>query len=152
MKLVVQRVSRANVAVAGAEIGAIGPGILIFVGVGKGDTAKDAAFLAEKVANLRLFSDAEGKMNLSAKQQGFSALIISQFTLFADCSQGRRPYFGAAAAPEWAEHLYELFCQAVEQNGLPVQKGRFRSHMEVGLVNDGPVTILLDSRELMSSG
>jgi D-tyrosyl-tRNA(Tyr) deacylase len=147
MKLVVQRVSRANVVVSGAEIGAIGPGLVIFVGVGKDDTAKDAALLAEKVANLRIFSDAEGKMNLSAKQQGFSALIISQFTLFADCSRGRRPYFGAAATPERAERLYELFCAAVEQNGLPVQKGRFRSQMEVGLVNDGPVTIWLDSRE-----
>jgi D-tyrosyl-tRNA(Tyr) deacylase len=148
MKLVVQRVSRANVAVSGAEIGAIGPGLVIFVGVGQDDTAKDAALLAEKVANLRIFSDAEGKMNLFAKQQGFSALIISQFTLFADCSRGRRPYFGAAATPERAERLYELFCAAVEQNGLPVQKGRFRSHMEVGLVNDGPVTIWLDSKEM----
>jgi D-tyrosyl-tRNA(Tyr) deacylase len=148
MKLVLQRVSRANVVVSGVEIGAIGPGLVIFVGVGKDDTPKDAAVLAEKVANLRICSDAEGKMNLSPKQQGFSALIISQFTLFADCSRGRRPYFGAAAAPEWGEHLYELFCQAVEQNGLAVQKGRFRSHMEVGLVNDGPVTIWLDSKEM----
>jgi D-tyrosyl-tRNA(Tyr) deacylase len=148
MKLVVQRVSRANVVVSGEEIGVIGPGVVIFVGVGKGDTPKDAAVLAEKVANLRIFSDAAGKMNLSAKQRGFAALIISQFTLYADCSRGRRPYFGAAAASEWGERIYELFCAAVEQNGLAVQKGRFRSHMEVGLVNDGPVTIWLDSKEM----
>jgi D-tyrosyl-tRNA(Tyr) deacylase len=148
MKLVVQRVSRANVVVSGKEIGAIGPGVVIFVGVGKDDIEQDAAVLAEKVVNLRIFSDAEGKMNLSPKQQGFSALIISQFTLFADCSQGRRPYFGAAASPEWGEHLYEFFCEAVANNGLPVQKGRFRTHMEVSLVNDGPVTIWLDSKEM----
>ncbi|HYH03559.1 MAG TPA: D-aminoacyl-tRNA deacylase [Bacillota bacterium] len=149
MRLIIQRVSEARVTVSGAQIGAIGAGLLIFAGVGQDDGQADAEVLAEKAVNLRIFADADGKMNLSAKDLDLPVLVVSQFTLYADCSQGRRPFFGAAAEPGMGERLFEYFCDAVSRKGLLVQKGQFRSHMEVQLVNDGPVTIILDSKSFL---
>ncbi|HEY8463117.1 MAG TPA: D-aminoacyl-tRNA deacylase [Bacillota bacterium] len=149
MRIVIQRVSEASVFVSGAKLGAIGPGLLVLVGVGRDDTETDAAVLADKTVNLRIFADSDGKMNHSAKELKLPLLIISQFTLYADCTHGRRPYFGTAADPELGERLYELFCERVSQSGLEVQKGRFRSYMQVQSVNDGPVTIILDSKSLL---
>lgn len=145
MRAVVQRVQKASVTVAGNLIGECGQGLLIFLGVTHADTEKDAKYLAEKVAGLRIFEDADGKMNLSVQDTGGSILSVSQFTLYGDCRRGRRPSFTEAAGPEQGQALYEAFNEALRQLGLNVATGQFQAHMEVALVNDGPVTMLLDS-------
>ena len=147
MRAVVQRVRRASVKVAGAVVGEIGPGLLVLLGVAQDDTDADAAYLADKVAGLRIFEDGEGKMNLAAAEVGGAVLAVSQFTLLGDVRRGKRPSFDAAARPQQARHLYECFVENVRAAGLPCQTGRFQEMMEVELVNDGPVTILLDSRK-----
>jgi D-aminoacyl-tRNA deacylase len=147
MRAVVQRVSRAKVTVAGEITGEIGPGFLVLLGVAEGDSATDATTLAEKLVGLRVFEDADGKMNLSLGETGGAMLVVSQFTLLGDCRKGRRPTFIAAARPEIANELYEQFVASVRQLGIPVGTGKFQAHMDVELVNDGPVTLLLDSRK-----
>jgi D-tyrosyl-tRNA(Tyr) deacylase len=139
-------VSRAAVRVDGAVAGEIGRGLLVLLGVGQGDTEAEADLLADKVANLRIFGDAEGRMNLSALDAGGAVLVVSQFTLYGDARRGRRPSFTAAAPPEAANALYRRFVERVASSGLAVGEGVFRAHMDVELVNDGPVTLLLDSR------
>ena len=147
MRCVVQRVSRAKVTVEGEITGEIGMGYMVLVGAEEGDTEADVNYCAEKIANLRVFEDAEEKMNLSVSDVGGGVLLVSQFTLLADARKGRRPSFIRAARPEVAEPLFELLVSKVATHGIPVATGRFRTHMEVELVNDGPVTILLDSRK-----
>jgi len=142
----IQRVSRARVTVAGEVTGQIGLGMLVLLGVAQGDSAADARQLAEKLVGLRIFSDAQDKMNLALGDVGGAMLVVSQFTLLGDCRKGRRPSFDAAAAPDLAESLYELFVREVAQRGIPVATGRFRASMQVELVNDGPVTFLVSSR------
>lgn len=148
MRALVQRVSKGAVRVAEETVGAIDAGLVILVGVGAGDSAEDADFLANKVAGLRIFSDAEGKFNLALGDVGGAALVVSQFTLYADARKGRRPSFVHAAPPEQAEALVAHFAAALERQGIPVATGRFRSHMAVEIHNDGPVTIWLDTAEL----
>ena len=145
MRAVVQRVSRAKVSVGGDVRGEIGAGLMILLGVGREDTAEVAAGLAEKTANLRIFEDHDGKMNLSLLDVKGAALVVSQFTLYGDARGGRRPSFIAAAPPEQAKALYEGFCEALRKLGVPVATGTFQAMMLVELVNEGPVTILLDS-------
>ena len=156
MKAVVQRVRNASVTVEGTVAGAIGRGLLVYLGVAAEDTEKDADWLAEKIANLRIFQDSEGKMNLSlldiVKQDSnksdeppVGVLTISQFTLLADARKGRRPYYGAAAEPEKANSLYKYFMDKIKTQGLVSEAGVFQAHMDVCYINDGPVTILLDS-------
>jgi len=147
MKALVQRVVKGSVTVDGEIVGSIGRGLVVLAGVGAGDTEKDVDYLAEKVANLRIFSDAGGKFNLSALDTGGEVLLISQFTLVADTRKGRRPSFSDAAPPEDAERLISLFVDRLRAAGLRVATGRFRAHMLVEIHNDGPVTIMLDSRE-----
>jgi D-tyrosyl-tRNA(Tyr) deacylase len=147
MRAVVQRVSRAKVTVAGEVTGEIGRGFLVLLGVAEGDTAEDAKSLAQKIAGLRVFEDGEGKMNLGLTDVDGSMLVVSQFTLLGDCRKGRRPSFIAAARPEVAEALYQEFVAFVKQQGIPIGTGRFQQHMDVELVNYGPVTLLLDSRK-----
>ena len=147
MRAVVQRVIRSQVTVDGEVIGRIGQGLLVLLGVENDDTEQDGHTLADKIAALRIFDDVEGKMNLSLADIGGEMLVVSQFTLLGDCRKGRRPSFVAAAAPEKANELYESFVAAVAVQGIPVATGRFRAMMEVELVNDGPVTLLLDSRK-----
>jgi D-tyrosyl-tRNA(Tyr) deacylase len=144
----VQKVSRAKVTVAGEVSGEIGRGFLVLLGVAADDTEADARRLAEKIAGLRLFEDGQGKMNLGLADVGGRMLVVSQFTLLGDCRKGRRPSFTAAAPPEKANELYGVFVDVVAGQGIDVATGRFRQFMEVELVNDGPVTLLLDSREL----
>ena len=144
MRAVVQRVSEASVSVAGEPVGTIGPGLVVLLGVAAGDTPEDAAYLAGKIAHLRIFEDEAGKMNRSLLETGGGLLAVSQFTLLADCRRGRRPSFAQAAPPEQAEALYEAFVAAAARHGVTVATGRFRAMMQVSLVNDGPVTILLD--------
>lgn len=146
MRTVLQRVSRASVTVAGERIASIGIGLLVLLGVEQGDDEKAADYLAEKVAGLRIFEDGAGKMNLSVSDCDGELLVVSQFTLLADCRKGRRPGFSQAALPEQAEPLCDYFVAKLRQRGLPVQTGQFRAEMEVELVNDGPVTIMLDSQ------
>lgn len=146
MRALVQRVSRAAVRVEGENVGAVDAGLCILLGVGVGDSEKDAEFLASKVSTLRIFSDDAGKMNLSVLDAGGACLVVSQFTLHADLTRGRRPYFGGAEAPERAQALFEHFVAALRGAGLKVETGRFGAMMEVELVNDGPVTIWIDSR------
>lgn len=146
MRAVVQRVSEARVRVDSEAVGEIRAGLLVFLGIGREDTEKDVDFLAGKISNLRIFPDEARKMNLSLLDSGGAMLIVSQFTLHGDCRKGRRPAFIAAAPPEQAEPLYERFIAHVEKLGLRVAAGRFGAMMEVELVNDGPVTLLLDSR------
>ena len=146
MKAVLQRVNRASVVVDGEIVGQIGPGILVFLGVEQGDSEADARQLADKTVDLRIFDDPQGKMNLSLADTRGSLLVVSQFTLLGDCRKGRRPSFVAAAPPELAEKLYETFIAAAGIRGIPVASGKFRAMMEVELVNDGPVTLILDSR------
>ncbi|MBN2580276.1 MAG: D-tyrosyl-tRNA(Tyr) deacylase [Pirellulales bacterium] len=145
MKACIQRVTRAKVTVSGETVGEIGAGMLVLLGVAKGDTEADARYLAEKIAGLRIFEDAQGKMNLGIKDVGGSMLVVSQFTLLGDCRKGRRPSFDAAAPPELAERLYQVFLDAVSVQGVPTATGRFRQYMHVELVNDGPVTLLVES-------
>jgi D-aminoacyl-tRNA deacylase len=145
MRAVVQRVSRAQVTVNGEIMGQIGLGLLVLLGVSRDDTEADANYLSEKVAHLRVFEDAEGKMNRSVAEAGGSVLVISQFTLYGDVRRGKRPSYDAAAAPEKARQLYEFFVEKIRAAGLRCETGRFQKTMQVELVNEGPVTILLDS-------
>ncbi|HOB20700.1 MAG TPA: D-aminoacyl-tRNA deacylase [Candidatus Atribacteria bacterium] len=146
MRAVLQRVRRAKVTVNEQVTGAIDAGLLVFLGVESGDTIKDAEYMADKIVNLRIFEDENGKMNLSLKDTGGAMLAVSQFTLCGDCRKGRRPSFDKAAAPDEANVLYEEFCRLVETMGIRVETGIFRAHMLVDLINDGPVTMLIDSR------
>jgi len=147
MRAVVQRVSRASVVVDGEVVGKIARGLCVLVGVGKQDSDKDAEQLADKIVGLRIFEDDAGKMNRALADVGGSLLCVSQFTLFGDVSRGRRPSFGEAMEPETAKRLFERLCDACRARGVPVETGRFRAHMDVELVNDGPVTLLLDTAE-----
>jgi D-tyrosyl-tRNA(Tyr) deacylase len=166
MKAVVQRVLNASVSVDGVVCGKIASGLLVYLGVAHGDTQSDAGWLAEKIANLRIFEDADGKMNLSLKDRNEAAreipdgkadggagdrqpgvLVVSQFTLLADARKGRRPYYGDAAGPETAKSLYEYFMDKIREQGLSCESGVFQAHMAVSYTNDGPVTIILDTHE-----
>ena len=144
----IQRVRQASVTVDGAVSGAIGKGLLILLGVGEGDGEADARYLAEKTAGLRIFEDETGKMNLSVEEIGGGALVVSQFTLYGDVRRGRRPSFDGAAKPAEADRLYRYFCELLRAKGLEVQTGVFQAMMDVELLNEGPVTILLDSSKL----
>lgn len=145
MRAVVQRVKEARVEISGATVGEIGGGLLVFLGVGEGDAQQDSEYLARKIAHLRIFSDEKDLMNRSVSDTGGAVLVVSQFTLWGDCIKGRRPSFTRAARPEKARELYEHFVGALRAEGLSVSTGRFQEMMEVHLVNDGPVTLLLDS-------
>jgi D-tyrosyl-tRNA(Tyr) deacylase len=145
MRAVVQRVKMAKVVVDGEVVGEIGNGLLIFLGVGVGDTSEGADFLASKIAHLRIFSDSNDKMNLSLLETGGEALVVSQFTLWGDCRKGRRPSFVRAADPVVANDLYQEFISFLKGKGIRAAEGRFQEMMDVHLVNDGPVTMLLDS-------
>jgi D-tyrosyl-tRNA(Tyr) deacylase len=146
MRAVIQRVSRASVVVEGQTVGEIGTGLLVLLGVAQGDTPAEARRLADKIAGLRVFDDAAGKMNLALADVGGAMLVVSQFTLLGDCRKGRRPSYVEAAGPELAEQLYEEFVAAARERRAPVATGRFRTHMEVSLVNDGPVTLVVEAR------
>ena len=151
MKAVIQRVSSADVTVDGMVTGKIGKGFMILFGAGRGDTEEDADYLARKIARMRIFSDENGKMNRSLSDIGGGALVVSQFTLYADCRHGNRPGFSDAEEPERAEALYEYFCNRLEEDaGISVEKGIFGADMKVSLVNDGPVTILLEKESSSS--
>jgi D-aminoacyl-tRNA deacylase len=145
MRAVIQRVSRAQVTVNGDIAGKVGRGLLIFLGVAGTDAEADADYLADKIAGLRIFEDENGKMNLAAAEVEGGVLVVSQFTLYGDVRRGKRPSFDAAAPPEHARQLYEYFVHRIREAGLPCETGRFQELMEVELVNEGPVTILLDS-------
>lgn len=145
MRAVVQRVSRAKATVSGEIAGEIGRGLLLLLGVGAGDTRADADYLVDKTIGLRIFEDAGGKMNLSVAEVGGAVLVVSQFTLYGDARRGKRPSFDAAAPPEHARKLYEYFVEKIRAAGLRCETGRFQEMMQVELVNEGPVTILLDS-------
>lgn len=147
MRAVVQRVQKASVTVAGEAVGRIGPGLVVYLGVGRDDSAVDCDYLAKKVAGLRIFEDESGRMNLCVGESGGGVLCISQFTLYGDCRKGRRPSFTAAALPEEAAGLYDEFCARLGELGLCVARGRFGAMMRIEQVNDGPVTILLDSNK-----
>ena len=149
MRCVVQRVTEASVSVAGEEIGRIGRGFMVLIGVSVQDGEKDVKYLADKVPNLRIFEDDEGKMNRSLKDTGGGILAVSQFTLYGDARGGRRPSFTEAARPEAANELYEKLVEAWRAQGVHVETGRFRADMQVSLVNDGPVTLLLDSTKIL---
>lgn len=145
MRLLIQRVTRASVTVDGKAEAQIGRGLLVLVGIAAADGPAQADYLADKLVNLRVFSDAEGRMNLSAIDTAASLLLVSQFTLYGDCRKGRRPSFDAAAPPDKARELYGYFVAKVREKGLPTGSGVFQAHMEVELVNDGPVTLMLES-------
>ncbi len=147
MRAVVQRVSEAAVVVDGQEISRIGTGLLVLLGVEIGDTEKEGAFLADKIINLRIFPDAAGKMNLSVSEIGGEILIVSQFTIVGDCRKGRRPSYSGASPPERARDLCDLFNKELRARGIEVKTGEFQAMMKVSLINDGPVTLLLDSRK-----
>jgi D-tyrosyl-tRNA(Tyr) deacylase len=147
VRAVIQRVTRASVTVEGRVAGEIGAGLLVLLGVSKTDNPESASYLAEKIANLRIFSDEAGKMNLSVLDTAGSALVVSQFTLYGDTRGGRRPSFIQAAPPEEANRLYQEFVKSLRLLGMKVETGVFQAHMQVELVNDGPVTILLDSEK-----
>lgn len=148
MRALVQRVARASVTVDGSVIGSVGTGFLVLLGVGPDDDTGVADRLADKVAKLRVFPDADGRMNLSLDQVGGGCLVVSQFTLYGDVRSGNRPGFSAAAAPELGDALYRRFVARLRERGLPVETGRFGADMQIELVNDGPVTLWLDSAEL----
>ena len=147
MKALLQRVGRASVSVAGEEVGRIGPGLVVFLGVADGDKERDAQYLMQKIINLRIFADAEGKFNLSALDISGELLLVSQFTLLADTRKGRRPSFIEAAPPEQAEELFNYFVGLARESGLKVATGQFQQYMQVEIHNDGPVTVMLDSRD-----
>lgn len=147
MRAVIQRVREASVSVDGREVAAVGPGLLILLGVGHADAPEAARWLAGKVAELRIFEDAEGKMNRSVRETGGAVLVVSQFTLYGDARKGRRPSFADAAPPDAAVPLLRAFVADLRERGLPVQEGVFGARMQVRLVNDGPVTILLDTAD-----
>ncbi|NLX95346.1 MAG: D-tyrosyl-tRNA(Tyr) deacylase [Rhodopirellula sp.] len=147
MRACIQRVSHARVTVAGDATGEIGVGMTVLLGVALGDDEAAARMLADKIVGLRIFDDAQGKMNLALADVTGEMLVVSQFTLLGDCRKGRRPSFTAAAPPGEAERLYRIFVDAVAERGIPVATGRFQQHMEVELVNDGPVTLMLDTRD-----
>ncbi len=147
MKALLQRVTGASVSVAGEVTGRIGQGLVVLLGVAEGDSEQDARYLAEKTVNLRIFADEAGKFNLSAQDTRGEILAVSQFTLLADTKKGRRPSFTSAAPPDQAEHLFDYYVAQVRGTGLTVATGRFQTHMRVEIHNDGPVTILLDSRD-----
>ena len=147
MRAVVQRVKSAAVWVDGRITGEVGQGLLVLIGVGKGDGEKDIAYMASKLPDLRIFEDATGKFNLSLKEAGGGMLVVSQFTLYGDCRKGRRPSFIDAAEPAEAKGLYEQLVLKLKEQGIPVATGEFQAKMEVHLINHGPVTILLDSRD-----
>jgi D-tyrosyl-tRNA(Tyr) deacylase len=145
MRAVIQRVSQASVEVDGAIVGQIDKGLLIYLSIGKGDTEKDALFMAEKISGLRIFSDEAGKMNINITDAGGQILLVSNFTLHGDCRKGRRPGFDAAAEPEIANSLYEKTAKLITDKGIKVEKGVFGAKMQVRSINDGPLTFLLDS-------
>jgi D-tyrosyl-tRNA(Tyr) deacylase len=147
MRAVLQRVSRASVVIGGEVAGAIDRGLLVLLGVAPDDTAERARWLADKVVGLRVFADDEGKMNRDVTEAGGALLVVSQFTLFGDCKKGRRPSFVGAAGPDVAVPLYEAYLDALRGMGIPVASGRFAADMQVELVNDGPVTLILDTAE-----
>ena len=147
MKALLQRVTEASVSVAGEVVGRIGQGLVVFVGVASGDTEKDAQYLAQRTVNLRIFPDKEGRFNLSVPDIEGALLVVSQFTLLADTKKGRRPSFIQAAPPDQAEKLFGKFVDEARASGLKVETGRFQQYMQVEIYNDGPVTILLDSKE-----
>ena len=147
MKALLQRVTTASVRVDNKEVGKIGQGLVVFLGVANGDTKEDAQYLADKIVNLRIFADEEDKLNLSALNISGELLLVSQFTLLADARKGRRPSFVGAAPPAQAEELFEYFVEQVRSTGLKVETGRFQTYMQVEIHNDGPVTIMLESRE-----
>jgi D-tyrosyl-tRNA(Tyr) deacylase len=147
LRFVIQRVTRASVTVDGTIEARIEKGLLVLVGIASGDGRAQADYVADKLVNLRIFNDNEGKMNRSAIDTGASILLVSQFTLYGDCRKGRRPSFDAAAPPAIARDLYEYVVKTVRDKGLPTQSGVFQAHMEVELVNDGPVTLILESQQ-----
>ncbi len=146
MRAVIQRVKKSAVSVDGEIVGEIGRGLLVLLGVAGEDQKKDVEYLADKITNLRIFEDDQGKMNRSLLETGGEVLVVSQFTLLADCRKGRRPSFIDAAGPERANELYEAFVYLVREKGVPVKTGRFRAMMDVSLINDGPVTLIVESK------
>ncbi len=148
MRAVIQRVLEAQVETEGRSVGQIDKGLLVYLSVGKGDTIKDAEFMAEKLVNLRIFADEAGKMNRSVLDVGGAILVVSNFTLHGDCRKGRRPGFDAAAEPELAQQLYEKVIDLIAEHGVAIEKGAFGEYMQVSSTNDGPVTLLLDSSRL----
>jgi D-aminoacyl-tRNA deacylase len=146
MRAVVQRVKKCSVTAGGKIVGQIGPGLLVLLGIARDDSRTDVQYLSKKIANLRIFEDFEGRLNRSLMEIGGKMLVVSQFTLLGDCRKGRRPTFVNAAGPETATELYEYFVEQVRQLGISVETGRFRAKMEVNLINDGPVTLILESR------
>ncbi|MDT8300292.1 MAG: D-aminoacyl-tRNA deacylase [Sedimentisphaerales bacterium] len=148
MRAVIQRVLQAEVTVEGGQVGKIEKGLLVYLGIGKEDTAKDAQFMADKLVNLRIFADEAGKMNLSVQDVDGAILLVSNFTLHGDCRKGRRPGFDAAADPKPAKQLYEKIIELIIEQGTAVEKGAFGEYMHISSINDGPVTFLLDSSRL----
>lgn len=148
MRSVVQRVTKASVTVDGEVIGKIGKGFLILLGVSDDDTEKDLVYMADKISGLRVFEDEDEKMNLSLLDIGAEALVVSQFTLYGDCRKGKRPSFSSAGKPEYANAMYEKFAELLREKGIKTQMGRFGADMKVELLNDGPVTLMLDSKKL----
>ena len=150
MKALLQRVGRASVSIASEEVGRIGEGLVVFVGVADGDTTNDAQYLVQKIINLRIFSDEDGKFNRSVLDIEGELLLVSQFTLMADTRKGRRPSFVEAASPDKAEEMFDEFVKQADATGLKVATGRFQQHMQVEIHNDGPVTIMLNSKDKLS--
>lgn len=148
MRAVIQRVSRASVTVDGETTGEIGAGLLVLLGIHRDDGTKEIQWMVDEIINLRIFEDEKGKMNYSLLDTGGAMLIVSQFTLYGDCRKGRRPGYSTAAPPESAKNLYQQFIDSIKQKNISTSNGRFQAHMDVELVNDGPVTLLLDSSKL----
>ena len=148
MRAVVQLVSRAEVTIQGKTVGSIGPGLVVLLGISRNDTVKEINYLADKIINLRIFPDQDEKMSLSVKDVKGEILLVSQFTLFGDCRKGRRPSYSNAAPPDRAKELYDTFIKKLNDSGIPTATGEFQAMMKVNLVNNGPVTILLDSDKL----